>query len=148
MLTALLDAFHMLTVLATLAGLLIVMVASKPVISAEDLQSIKMVYRLTGISLVLAACAGLTLWLSSTGKPSEFYSGNPVFHAKMGLFVVVFLLAGYAAHGVIALQRQHSGSPEDSISVPGSLRLVQKLTFILALVVPVLAWLMARGIGY
>ena len=148
MLTALFDAFHMLAVLATLAGLLIVTVASKPAISADDLRSITMVYTLTAITLLLAAGAGLMLWLGSAGKPSEFYSGNPVFHAKMGLFGLTFLLAGYAAHSFRALQRQYGAATSDSITVPGMLRVVQKLTFILALIIPVLAWLMARGIGY
>jgi putative membrane protein len=148
MLTAMFDAFHILAVLATLAGLLIVMVASKPVITAEDLRSINIVYSLTAVTLVLAASAGLMLWLGSAGKPSEFYSGNPIFHAKMGLFGLVLLLAAYAAHRFRALQRQYGANTSDSISVAGPLRAVQKLTFILALILPVLAWLMARGIGY
>jgi len=150
MLTAMVDAFHMLTVLAVLAGLLIVMVATKPTVSGEDLRSIKMVYVITGILLAIATIAGLLLLLNDgIGKPTAFYSGNPVFHSKMGLFVLVVALSGSLAHRFSALLRQHpDATAETRIAVPASWRLLQKLNFVLALVMPVLAWLMARGIGY
>lgn len=146
MVTALVDAIHMLAVLAILAGLLITMVASKPLIASDDLQSINLVYVVTGIALLVAAVAGLLLWLQ-VGKPAEFYSNNPVFHSKMGLFGLLLLLAGFLAHRFKALQRQYP-EPTDTIPVPALLRRLQKATLALALLMPVLAWMMARGIGY
>lgn len=148
MLTALVDAIHMLAVLAVLAGLLIAMVASKAVIASDDLRSINMIYTMTGIALLIAAAAGMTLWLQ-VGKPAEFYSNNPVFHSKMGLFALLLFLTGFTAHRFRALQRQFtSAEAREDIPVPALLRRLQKATMALALVIPVLAWLMARGIGY
>ena len=145
MVTALVDAIHMLAVLAILAGLLITMVASKPLIASDDLQSINLVYVITGIALLVAAVAGLLLWLQ-VGKPAEFYSNNPVFHSKMGLFGLLLLLSGFLAHRFKALQRQYpEPTTTDTIPVPALLRRLQKATLALALLMPVLAWMMARG---
>lgn len=148
MLTALVDAIHMLAVLAILAGLLISMVASKPLIASDDLRSINVIYTITGIALLVAAIAGMVLWLS-IGKPAEFYSNNPVFHSKMGLFTLLLLLSGFLAHRFRALQHEFPAQTSgDNIPVPALLRRLQKVAFALVLVIPVLAWMMARGIGY
>jgi len=148
MLTALVDAIHMLAVLAVLAGLLISMVASKPLIASDDLRSINVIYTITGIALLVAAIAGMVLWLS-IGKPAEFYSNNPVFHSKMGLFTLLLLISGFLAHRFRALQREFPAQTSgDNIPVPALLRRLQKAAFALVLVIPVLAWMMARGIGY
>lgn len=47
------------------------------------LARIDAVYGLAALTLL---GAGLTLWLSGVGKPTEFYSGNWIFHTKISLF--------------------------------------------------------------
>ncbi|MEZ5526744.1 MAG: DUF2214 family protein [Gammaproteobacteria bacterium] len=48
------------------------------------------------------------------GKPAAFYNGNPVFHAKLTLFVLIALLSIYPT---VFLLRQRKGVQE-TIEVP------------------------------
>ncbi|MDP2380683.1 MAG: DUF2214 family protein, partial [Pseudohongiella sp.] len=86
MLAAVVGGIHLLFVLALVVGLMVILLASGEQVSLLDLLAIKRVYALTGSAIALVAIAGIVLWLW-VGKPAAFYSNNPVFHAKMGLFM-------------------------------------------------------------
>lgn len=155
MLAAMLGGIHLLAVLAIIVGLIIILAASAPVIPIQDLQAINRVYLLTGIALLIAAAAGTTLWLAG-GKPATFYNNNPVFHAKLGLFVVLLVITAYTGLQFRRLQKgldtgADAAEQTDSaatIVVSAPLRLLQKACIPLMLLIPALAWMMARGIGY
>ena len=116
--------------------------AIKPQISGEDARNLAKVDAVCGISALLVFGIGLTLWLW-VGKPGEFYSSNPIFHAKLGLFLLMVLCAIAPA----AFFLKHRKSYEEIIAVPSYLRLLLKFELVLLLIIPVLALLMARGIG-
>lgn len=152
MLAAMIGSVHLIAVLAVIVGLIIVLLASHPTISAQDLQAINRVYQITGFALLLAAAAGCVLWLAG-GKPAEFYSNNPVFHAKLGLFALLLAVISYTGFKFQQLQKKHSlmsagASDETLIAVSDSVRRMQKTCIPLMIVIPALAWMMARGIGY
>lgn len=159
MLAALTGAVHLLAVLAIIVGFFIILTASAPKVSARDLQAINRIYLLTGAALLIAAVAGCTLWLAG-GKPVGFYSNNPVFHAKLGLFALLLAATAYTGFKLQQLQKsQVVGSPaspgklddiddEPSIVISASIRNLQKVCLPMILVIPALAWMMARGIGY
>ena len=126
-----------------LAGALVVEnMAIKPQISGEDARNLAKVDAVCGISALLVFGIGLTLWLW-VGKPAEFYSSNPIFHAKLGLFLLMVLCAIAPA----AFFLKHRKSYEEIVAVPSYLRLLLKFELVLLLIIPVLALLMARGIG-
>ena len=126
-----------------LAGALVVEnMAIKPQISGEDARNLAKVDAVCGISALLVFGIGLTLWLW-VGKPAEFYSSNPIFHVKLGLFLLMVLCAIAPA----AFFLKHRKSYEEIIAVPSYLRLLLKFELVLLLIIPVLALLMARGIG-
>ena len=84
----------------TYAGALVIEnMAIKPQITGEDARNLAKVDAVCGISAIFVLLFGLTLWLW-VGKPSEFYSSNPLFHAKLGLFTLMVLCA-IAPHGVL-----------------------------------------------
>lgn len=64
-------------------------------------------------------------------KPAEFYTGNPVFHAKLTLFVVVGLLSIYPT---VFLLRQRKNADE-TIAVPaGVIRVLRAELLLLAII--------------
>lgn len=147
MLAAFVGGIHLLLVLAIVVGVLVILLASTEQVSPQDLLAIQRVYKLTGASLVLVGIAGLILWLW-VGKPAAFYSNNPVFHAKLGLFLLLGVLFSYNAYRVHTLQSAHLTDPEAQIPLGNTHRRLQKALIPLLIAIPVLAYLMARGIGY
>lgn len=151
MLAAIIDGVHLLAVLGFIAGLLVILMATTANLSHQDLRAINRVYILAGLALAVAALAGSLLWLA-VGKPAEFYSNNPVFHAKLGLFALLVALFVYTGTRFRQLQNRAqasaSSNDETEVVVSDALRRMQKICIPLIIVIPALAWMMARGIGY
>lgn len=133
---------HLLAVLALAGGIIIENIAIKPQIDSEDARNLARVDAFCGISALLLLIFGLILWMA-VGKPADFYSVNPLFHAKLGLFGLLLASASYPALFFFR-NRRFDG---DSLTVPAGVRLCLKLEVGLLLVIPILATLMARGIG-
>lgn len=133
---------HLFAVLVLAGTLIIENIAINKEISREDLRNLLKVDAVYGLSAGLVALLGITLWLW-VGKPSAFYSTNPVFHAKLGLFVVVGLLSIYPT---VFFFRQRKTAVEP-IAVPTGVIRVMRIELVLLAIIPMLAFLMARGIG-
>ena len=133
---------HLFAVLVLAGTLIIENMAMAREITREDLRNLLKVDAAYGISAGVVLACGLTLWLAGA-KPAEFYTGNPVFHAKVTLFVLVGLLSIYPT---VFLLRQRK-TTSDVIAVPAGVIRVLRLELALLAVIPVLAFLMARGIG-
>ena len=133
---------HFAAIFCFAGALVVENMAIKPQISGEDARNLAKVDAVCGISALLVFGIGLTLWLW-VGKPAEFYSSNPIFHAKLGLFLLMVLCAIAPA----AFFLKHRKSYEEIVAVPSYLRLLIKFELVLLLIIPVLALLMARGIG-
>jgi len=133
---------HFAAIFAFAGALVLENMAIKPQITGEDARNLAKVDAVCGISAVSVLIFGLTLWLW-VGKPSEFYSSNPLFHAKLGLFTLMALCAIIPT----VFFNRHRKSAEEVIEVPQLLRLLLKFQLVLLVITPVLAFLMARGIG-
>lgn len=133
---------HFAAIFIFAGAIVIENMAIKPQISGEDARNLAKVDAVCGVSAIFVLAFGLTLWLW-VGKPSEFYSSNPLFHAKLGLFALMALCA--AAPTIFF--NKHRKSEEEVIEVPQLLRLLLKFQLALLVIIPVLATLMARGIG-
>lgn len=141
---ALFRALHLLGALGMAAGLIIATLAAGSL--AADRQSYELAYRTfrkiyayTALAIVISIGAGLILWLA-VGKPAAFFSNNPVFHAKLALVATLLATQVYPAWFLCRSQWQQA--------IPAALIRMQKIALPLLLVVPVLAYLVARGIGY
>jgi putative membrane protein len=106
-----------------------------------QLSKIDQIYGLAALSLLTV---GLTLWLGGYGKPAVFYSGNPIFHLKLGLFVSVGLLSIYPT---VFFVKNRKGDPHELVSIPKSIFWMIRLQLLLIFTIPILAGLMAKGIG-
>lgn len=96
-----------------------------------------------GASILLLVGGGLAQWFVGF-KPADFYTRNPVFLVKIGMVALIGLLSIYPTVWLIRNRRL----PEaETFSVPGGVRILVRLEAVLLLVVPLLAVLMARGVG-
>ena len=143
MLEASLRFFHLVALLIMATSSLILSLGLRPRLAADDISALRRVSVAFWVSVIPAAGPGLALWFWA-GKPAAFYSGNPVFHAKIGLFVIYLLLAT----GPTWFLHRRATDAEGGLNVPRVLRWSMKLQLIVLLIMPALAYLMARGIGY
>src|SRR5690606_32229078 len=95
-----------------------------------------------GLGAMITLSFGLLLWLV-VGKPAAFYSSNPIFIAKVGLFVVVGLMSIYPT--VFFMKNRNNTAA--IITLPKTLLITKRLELLFLTVLPLLAVLMARGIG-
>lgn len=96
---------------------------------------------------VLASGAGRLLF---GVKPAAFYLGNPVFHAKIGLFVLIGLLSIAPTRAFLRWRRLRRTDPAWPLPAREQrhIRLLVLIELHLVALLPLLAALMARGIGY
>lgn len=98
-----------------------------------------------GIAALILLSAGLTLWLGGVGKPAEFYTKNWIFHTKITFFLTIGLLSIYPT---VFFTRNRKGNPDEVIEVPSTVFWMLRLELLLLFIIPLLAGLMARGIGF
>lgn len=98
-----------------------------------------------GIAAITLLAAGLTLWLGSFGKPAIVYSKNWIFHTKISLFVIIGLLSIYPT---VFFLKNRKGNPDEKVQVPSVIFMMLRLELLLLFIIPLLAGLMSRGIGY
>lgn len=77
-------------------------------------------------------------------KPAAYYGQNFLFHIKITLFVVVFLVSLYPTVKFIA---RRNAPPSEAVEYPALVGILLRLEIALLLVIPMLAVLMARGYG-
>ncbi len=115
--------------------------------------------RSEAISIVVAdviyGVAGVALLVSGIyrvikfGQGSEFYTNNPIFWVKMGLFAAVGALSLYPTFTYIlwALPLSKGNLPEVSTELVKRFRLIINFELVGFALIPLLATFMARGIG-
>ncbi len=132
--------------LSVLFGLLVAQhLKVKKQMSPDEIRRVMFIDAGYGIAALVVFSMGLCLWLW-VGKPAEFYSANPVFHAKLGLFLVMALLSVYPAITFIRLRLSSRGS-DQMVTVPKPVIGVIRAELILFLCIPLLAVIMAQGQG-
>ncbi|MDH4583807.1 DUF2214 family protein [Pseudomonas sp. BN415] len=112
---------------------------------ARSLVRVDIAYGLAA-GAVLATGLARVVWY---GKGLDYYLGNAMFHAKMGLFVLIALLSSFPTFVFLNWRNTLSAGQVPEIS-PGKAKaviMVIRLELLLALILPLLAVLMARGFG-
>jgi putative membrane protein len=98
-----------------------------------------------GIAALTLLAAGLTLWLGSFGKPAVYYTKNWVFHTKITLFLTVGLLSIYPT---VFFIKNRKGNAAEIVNVPKAIFWMLRLELLLLFIIPLLAGLMAHGVGF
>ena len=98
-----------------------------------------------GVAAVLWLATGLTRLLAGTEKTPGFYMQNPLFHLKMGLFV---LILGLEIWPMITLIRWRRAMGRNQTAALGAARRIARISFIeafLIVVIVLVATALARG---
>ena len=133
---------HFVAIFGVTAAVIIENLAVKPSISKEDAINLAKISLIDNVSLLLTLMAGSTLWFW-VGKPSEFYTENPVFLAKLIIFSII-LVFGFFPFNFF---KRNKKSIQESLLVPPTTIFCVRLRGALLIVAVMLAFLTARGIG-
>lgn len=144
MLETTLRYLHFLSILTIAATVLGEYLLLKPVMTRKEIGRLSKIDAFYGLAALVLLGAGLTLWFGGISKPTFYYSKNWIFHLKVGLFALVGILSIYPT---VFFIKQRKGDAAETITIPSKLIWMIRLELILLLIIPLLATLMARGIG-
>ncbi len=136
---------HFISVFAIVSTVVSEHLLLKKSMTRAGLARIARIDAVYGLAAVTLLGAGLTLWLSGVGKPAVWYSKNWIFHTKVSCFVMVGLLSIYPT---VFFIKSRKGDPDEVVTVPKKIFWLLRFELLLLLIIPLLAGLMAKGIGY
>lgn len=134
---------HFLGILIVFGMILAELVLVQKELKRSVIKKIFIFDNIYGAFSLIVVGAGLYLWLG-IGKPAEFYSANPLMHAKVGLFIIVGILSLWPT---VFYFKNRKGELDDTITVPTYVRRIIQAELGLLIVMPLLATLMAQGVG-
>lgn len=130
----------------TIAGILVSEhLLLKKVLTRAEVGRLARIDAVYGLAVLTLLTAGLTLWLGGFGKPAVYYSQNWVFHLKLTFFLMIGILSIYPT---VFFIRHRKGDRAELVTVPASIFWMLRLELLLLAIIPLLAGLMARGVGF
>ncbi|MBX2961157.1 MAG: DUF2214 family protein [Cyclobacteriaceae bacterium] len=141
----LLRYIHFISIFTIVATLVAEHLLLKKELTRSKISRLARIDGVYGIAALVLLGAGLTLWLGGFGKPTEFYSKNWIFHLKLSLFVCIGLLSIYPT---VFFLKQRKGNGEEKVIVPKAIFWMLRLELLLLFIIPLLAGLMAKSVGY
>jgi putative membrane protein len=139
---------HFLGMMMLMATLVAEHVTLQPQMTRLHLQRLAMSDLFYGIAAGIVFLTGL-LRFAYFGKGIHFYLGNPLFYIKVGMFLLVALISVYPTMRFLAWRKLLTQGDRPALEphTVTRLRTVIRLELGLLIVIPLLAVLMARGIG-
>lgn len=139
---------HFLAMMSLAAALVAEHLLFRPPLSVEAARRLIRIDLLYGLSALVVLVTGI-LRVLYFGKGAGFYLGNPVFHAKFGVFLAVALVSVYPTVRFFGWRRSVSAAeaPEVSLAQARRVLLAIRIELILLAVLPFLGVLVARGYG-
>ena len=115
-----------------------------------DLARSRLLLRIDALYGTLAGVQiGTGIWRMWLEKGSAYYLSNPLFHAKIGLFALVGLLSLYPTLTFLAWRTglRQQQAPQIAPGKTGMVTMIIRIELLGLLLIPLLATLMARGVG-
>ncbi len=139
---------HYLSILLVFGGVIIELFLVKKELTAESLKRIVKADAIYGLFSILLVTTGL-LRVFLYGKGSDYYFGNWIFILKFSLFIVIGLLSILPTVTFLKLNKKLKKNPSEIMELPAytTIRRMIQLELILLLLIPLLAVLMANGVG-
>lgn len=136
---------HFISIFAIVSSLVSEHLLLKKELSRAEIGRLSRIDAVYGVAALALVTAGLTLWLGGFGKPSVYYTKNWVFHLKITLYVTIGLLSIYPT---IFFIKNRKGNPEERVAIPSSIFWLLRFELMLLFIIPLLAGLMAHGVGF
>lgn len=134
---------HFIAIFVMFALLSIEHMVLKSQVDADWFKRIVIVNIAFGISALIALAAGVALWFW-VGKPAGFYNNNWIFHTKLTLFILIGLMSLIPTRFI----KQQRKQALVVVTVPRYVVHVIRLELTFLCLIPLLAVLMANGVGY
>jgi putative membrane protein len=136
---------HFVSIFAIVSSLVSEHLLLRKQLKRADITRLSRIDAVYGIAALTLLGAGLTLWLGGVGKPSVFYSKNWIFHTKITMFLMVGLLSIYPTAFFL---KNRKGNQDEIVSVPRLVFWMLRFELLILFIIPLLAGLMAKGVGY
>jgi putative membrane protein len=136
---------HFISIFTIVSMLVAEHLLLKKELSRAEISRLARIDAVYGLAALTLLSAGLTLWLSGVGKPAVYYSKNWIFHAKITCFMMVALLSIYPT---IFFIKNRKGNQKEIVTIPKTLFWLLRFELLLLFIIPLLAGLMARGVGF
>jgi putative membrane protein len=136
---------HFISIFLVVASLVVEHALVKERMSGKELRRFMNYDAVYGIGALLVVAMGLLLWFS-VGKPAEFYTKNWLMHLKLGLFVIVGLISIVPSVRMSKLKKRTG--PNEIADIPKSIIMIIRMELLIVFLLPLIASLMAKGIGY
>jgi len=136
---------HFLGIIAIAGSLTVEHLLLKPQMTRAEIQRMSIFDAIYGIGALVAVAAGLTLWFG-VGKAAVFYSKNFIFHTKFTLVIIMAVLSAFPT--IFFIKNRKGTSPDELVEIPTRIKMLIRIQLFLLVLIPLLATLMARGIGY
>jgi len=139
---------HYVGIFSVVGGLFMELVLVRKEMSRKELARLWNIDGVYGIGSVFVLAIGFLLWFG-VGKPAEFYSTNWIFHSKVGIFAIIGTLSIWPSRFFYKNRRKKLTEENQSeiIQVPVHILNIIKIEIGLLCLIPLLAVLMASGIG-
>jgi len=141
----LLRYIHFISIFAIVSSLVCEHLLLKKTLLRSEISRLANIDAVYGIAALTLLTVGLTLWLGSVGKPAVYYTKNWIFHTKITLFATVGLLSIYPT---VFFLKNRKGKQDEAIQIPKSIFWLLRFELLLLFIIPLLAGLMAHGIGF
>ena len=135
---------HFISIFAIVGALVSEHLLLKKSLTRREIGRLSRIDAVYGIAALTLLGAGFTLWFGDVGKPAAFYSANPIFHTKISLFLLIGILSIYPT---VFFIRNRKGVPDETVAVPKSVFWLLRFELLLLMIIPLLAGLMAKGVG-
>ncbi len=136
---------HFISIFAIVGSLVSEHLLLKKELSRAEIRRLSVIDAVYGCAALALLIAGLTLWLGSFGKPAVYYTKNWIFHTKITCFALIGILSIYPT---VFFIRNRKGNQTDVIPVPESIFWMLRFELVLLFIIPLLAGLMAHGVGF
>lgn len=141
----LLRYLHFICIFAIVGSLVSEYLLLKKELSRKEIKRLATIDGVYGMAALILLAVGLALWLGGYGKPAEFYTMNFIFHIKITLFATIGILSIYPT---VFFIKNRKGNPDELVHISKTIFMLLKLELLLLFVIPFLAGLMAKGVGY
>lgn len=136
---------HFISILILFAMVVAENILVKPILKRKSITLLSKLDGLYGLTSITTVATGLTLWLW-IGKPADFYH-NWIFYTKVGVITLVGILSIYPTVFFIKQRSKSVDQDTEEIQLPSLVIQLVRIELLLLLIMPLLATLMAAGIG-
>lgn len=134
---------HFISLMLLVAAVIGQQYSLKKQMKRSEIARVQTLDILYAVMVVIVLATGFAQWFW-IGKPAEFYASNPVFHAKVSLFLLVGVISAYPS---VFFGKHKKGDPDEVLDIPSSISWSIRAELVLLAIMPLLATLMAKGIG-